>query len=206
MAKINVEYDFDWNGADRELQQAFALGPRDSFGAEIATELAGALGHWDEGRQLGIEAIALDPLNAEAHNTLGYVIYLNSGHLAEAEQSFRRVLQITPEYDVNHYLLGEALMLQGRLETALAEFRKATPDDGQAVGSAMAYFAAGRNAESDAQLAEAIRQQKNAPRCGCSGNVLHFTGVSPMYCLDFVRRATPRHCVTMLHASSRRSG
>lgn len=158
MAEIHVEYDLDWDGADRELQQAFALSPRDFYGAQIATELAGARGHWDEARQLGMEAVALDPLNATSHEMLGFDIYLRSGHLAEAEQSLRRALQIAPEYVTGHYFLGEALMLQGHLEAALAEFRKETPDDGQAVGSAMAYFAAGRKAESDAQLAEAIRQ------------------------------------------------
>jgi TolB-like protein len=158
MAEIHVAYDLDWDGADRELRQAFALGPRDSYGVEMASMLAGARGHWDEGRQLGIEAIALDPLNADAHVNLGYDIYLNSGHFAEAEQSFRRALEITPGFNVDHYFLGEALMLQGHLDAALAEFRKTTPDDGQAVGSAMAYFAAGRKADSDAQLAEAVRQ------------------------------------------------
>jgi tetratricopeptide (TPR) repeat protein len=89
---------------------------------------------------------------------LGYIIYLRSGQHVEAERSFRRALQITPKYAAGHYLLGEALMLQGRLEPALAEFKKETPDDGQLVGSAMAYFAAGRKAESDTQLAAAIRQ------------------------------------------------
>jgi TolB-like protein/predicted Zn-dependent protease len=158
MAEVHVEYDFDWDGADRELQQAFALGPKDSYGAQTASELAAARGRWDEARQLGIEAVALDPLSAEAHELLGYVVYLRSGQLAEAEQSFRRALQIRPEYDVDDYFLGEALMLQGHPEAALAEFRKATADDGRAVGSAMAYFAAGRKGESDAQLAVAIRQ------------------------------------------------
>jgi tetratricopeptide (TPR) repeat protein len=158
IAEIHVEYDLDWDGADRELQQAFALGPRDSYGAQIAMELAGARGHWDEARQLGIEAIALDPLNAASHELIGLEVYLRSGHFGEAEQSLRRALQIAPKYVTGHYFLGEALMLQGHLEDALAEFRKETPDDGQAVGSAMAHFAAGRKAESDAQLAEAIRQ------------------------------------------------
>jgi TolB-like protein/Flp pilus assembly protein TadD len=158
LAQIHVEHDCDWAGADRELQQAFALGPRDSYGAEIATELAGALGHWDEGRQLGIEAITLDPLNADAHFVLGYHIYMRSGHLAEAEQSIRRTLQINPGYGTGHYYLGEILMLEGHDDAALAEFRKETPDDGQAVGSAIVLFASGRKAESDAQLAEAIRQ------------------------------------------------
>ncbi len=158
VAEIHVVYDLDWDGADRELQQAFALGPRDSYGAEIASKLAAQRGRWDEGRRLGIEAITLDPLNADAHAMLGYIIYLRSGQYVEAERSFRRALQITPEYAVGHYLLGEALMLQGHYEAALAEFRKETLDDGQLVGFAMAYFAAGRKAESDAQLAAAIRQ------------------------------------------------
>jgi serine/threonine-protein kinase len=158
MAQIHVEDDLDWDGADRELQQAFALGPRDSYGAEIASKLAAQRGRWDEARRLGIEAVALDPLNADAHAELGYIVYLRTGQYVEAERSFRRALQIEPEYAVGHYFLGEALMLQGRLETALAEFRKETPDDGQLVGCAMAYFAAGRKAESDAQLAAAIRQ------------------------------------------------
>jgi tetratricopeptide (TPR) repeat protein len=112
------------------------------------------------GHSVGIEAISLDPLDAQAHEFLGLVVYLPVGQLAEAEQSFRRALQIRPEFDVDHYFLGETLMLQGHLETALAEFRKTTPDDGQAVGSAMAHFAAGRKAESDAHLAEAIRQNR----------------------------------------------
>jgi TolB-like protein len=158
MAQIHVEYDLDWDGAHRELQQAFALGPRDSYGAEIASRLAAQRGRWDEARQFGIEAVTLDPLNADAHAMLGYIIYLRTGQHVEAERSFRRALQITPEYAVGHYFLGEALMLQGHLEAALAEFRREKPDDGQLVGSAMADFAAGRKADSDAQLAEAIRQ------------------------------------------------
>jgi tetratricopeptide (TPR) repeat protein len=129
MAEIHVEHDFDWDGADRELQQAFALGPRDFYGAQIATELAGARRHWDEGRQLGIESIALDPLNANSNLTLGYEIYLRSGHLIEAEQSIRVALQINPGYGSGHYYLGEVLMLEGHHDAALAEFRKETPDD-----------------------------------------------------------------------------
>jgi TolB-like protein/tetratricopeptide (TPR) repeat protein len=160
MAEIHVEYDWDWAAADRELQQAFALSPRDSYGAQIACILAGALGRWEEGRQLGIEAVALDPLNADAHLFLGYEIYLRSGHLAEAEQSIRRTLQIDPEYGGGHYFLGEVLTLEGQVEAALAEFQKETPDDGRLVGSALALFAAGHRRESDTQLAAAIRQNE----------------------------------------------
>ena len=157
LAEIYVTYDWDWAGADRELHEALARGPRDSEGARIAAQRAAAIGQWDEARQFGIEAVALDPLDPYVHMILGWVVYLHTGDFAEAEQSLRRGLQIAPKWGAGQYFLGEALMLQGHYEQALAEFRKETPDDGQFEGSAMAYFAAGRKPQADAALAEAIR-------------------------------------------------
>jgi TolB-like protein len=158
MARIHTYHDWDWAGADRELQLAFALGPRDTYGAQVACQLAAARGQWDEARQLAIEAIERDPLSPDAHMFLGWNVYLHTGQLPEAEQSFRRGLRIAPKWGSGQYFLGEALMLQGRLEAALAEFQKENVDDGRLEGSAMALFAAGRKAESDSQLAEAIRR------------------------------------------------
>jgi tetratricopeptide (TPR) repeat protein len=157
MAAIHLAYDWDWAGTTRELQQAFALDPPDTLGKRAASGLAAALGRIDEARQLAIEAIALDPLNADAYGSLGYEVYLRSGHLDEAEQALRRALQIAPAWGSGHFILGEILMLQGHYESALAEFRQETLNDGRLEGSAMALFAAGHKAQSDAQLAEAIR-------------------------------------------------
>jgi TolB-like protein/Flp pilus assembly protein TadD len=157
MATIHTWYDWDWSSADRELQQAFALGPRETTGVQVASQLAAARGQWDEARQLAIEAVELDPLNPNAHILLGWNIDLHTGQLAQAEQSLRRALQIAPEWAAGRYMLGEALMLQGHHDAALAEFRKETLDDGQLEGSAMVHFAAARKAESDAALTEAIR-------------------------------------------------
>jgi TolB-like protein/Tfp pilus assembly protein PilF len=160
MANIHILYDWDWVGADRELQQAAALGPRDTFWFQTAGFLAGALGHWDEARQFNVEAITLDPLSPDPQEDIGFTVYLRTGNFAEAERYFRRALQISPEYGAGHYFLGVALLLQGHNEAALAEFQKETEEDGRLEGTAMVYFAAGRRVESNAQLAEAIR--KNA--------------------------------------------
>jgi adenylate cyclase len=157
MAEIHTHHDWDWAGAERELKQAFALGPRESYGVQTAARLAAARGQWDEARQLAVEAIELDPLDADAQGSPGFQIYLGSGDFAEAEKSFRRALQIAPGWGSGRYYLGTALLLQGRHESALTEYRKETLDDGELEGSAMVYFATGRQAESDAQLAEAIR-------------------------------------------------
>ena len=158
MAEVHMMYDWDWAGADRELQQAFALGPRGTYGVQVASELAAVRGQWDEARQLAIEAIELDPLSADPQASIGWEIYMRSGRLAEAEQSLRRALEISPNYGAGHYFLGEILMLQGHHDAALAEYQKEKLDDGQLEGLAMSYFAVGRKAESDAKLAEAIRQ------------------------------------------------
>ena len=158
MAEIHVHYDWDWAGADRELKQAFALGPRETYGVRTAARLASARGQWDEARQLAIEAIELDPLDAAGYDNLGVEIYLRSGRLAEAEKLIRRALQIAPESGTSQYFLGVALMLQGQQDAALIEFKKEKIEDGRLAGSAMVHFAAGRKAESDAQLAESIHQ------------------------------------------------
>jgi TolB-like protein/Flp pilus assembly protein TadD len=158
MAWLHIYNDWDWAAAALELKKALTLGPRDSNGAQAASFLAVVHGQWDEAQQLGIEAVELDPLYAAAHETLGYTVYLHSGELTEAEKSFRRALQIAPDFPSGHYSLGLALMLQGQHEAALTEFRKETLHDGQMEGSAMALFAMGRKSESDAQLAEAIRR------------------------------------------------
>ncbi len=162
MAEIHLHYDWDWLGADRELKQAFALGPREADGVKTAARLAAARGQWDDARQLAIEAIELDPLDVDARGSPGFQIYLGSGDLAEAEQSFRRALQIAPGWGTGRYFLGTALMLQGRYEEALTEYRKETLDDGQLEGSAMVLFATGHKAESDTQLAAAISRDAEA--------------------------------------------
>src|SRR6202162_3377796 len=153
MAEIHTHYDWDWAGADRELKQAFALGHRGGYGGKHSARLAAARGQWDEARQLAVEAIELDPLDADAQGSPGFPIYLGSRDIAEAEKSFRRALQIAPRWGSGQYFLGTALLLQGRHEAALTEYRKETLDDGELEGSAMVYFATGRKAESDAQLA-----------------------------------------------------
>jgi TolB-like protein len=157
MAQILIVYDWDWEGADRELQTAFALGPRDTYTVQTASWLAAARGQWEEARHLAIEAVELDPLDPTAHIILAWYVYLHTGQFAEAEQSVRRGLQIAPKWGTGQYVLGQTLLLQGQHEAALTEFRKETLNDGQLEGSAMAYYAARHKTESDAQLVEAIR-------------------------------------------------
>jgi TolB-like protein len=156
LAVIHIVYDWDWPGAERELQLAFALGPRTSEFLNTAQLLAAARGEWALARQLDVEAAALDPLNPDVPMFLGWTVHMRTGQYIEAEQSIRSGLQIAPEWGTGRYMLGEALLLQGHPDQALGAFQKETMDDGQLEGSAMAQYALGHKKESDAFLAKAI--------------------------------------------------
>lgn len=158
MAEIHLVYDWDWKGADDELQQAFSLGPRESYGLRTASLSAAARGNWDEARQLAIQAIALNPLDPASQGSLGWAVYLRSGRVPEAESALRRSLEISPSWGSGRYFLGEALLLQSKYEEALTVFRQETLDDGQLEGSAMVQFVTGHKADSDRLLAAAIER------------------------------------------------
>ena len=156
LAEVHLMYDWDWQRTDDELHAAFALGPRDSYGLRAASLLAAARGNWDEAQDLGVQAIALDPLDPAAKGSLGWAVYLRSARYVEAEKALRESLAISPSWGSGRYFLGVALLLQDKYEEALAAFREETLDDGQLEGSAMVHFATGHKAESDRELAAAI--------------------------------------------------
>ncbi len=80
-------------------------------------------------RMMAEKAIQLDPLLAEAHAALGSM-HARNGEWADAEQSFRRAMQIDPNgslvrADYAYWVLA----VQGRLDEALIELRLAEHTD-----------------------------------------------------------------------------
>jgi TolB-like protein/Tfp pilus assembly protein PilF len=151
LAWVHLVYDWDWSGADREVRLARQQGAEEQ-GAEIAGQLAGVRGQWKQAAELLQTALALDPLNPDPYVHLVFDVYLRSGRFAEAEFAARRVLEISPHFGNAQYFLGLSLMLQGKLNAALAAMEQETIDDGRYEGSSMVYYAMGRKEESDAAL------------------------------------------------------
>ena len=69
-------------------------------------------------------AIALEPRNGKAHNNRGTVLQLLD-RLREAEQSFRRALEIAPDLVQPYTNLGHLLERQGNLAGAVAVYTQA---------------------------------------------------------------------------------
>jgi tetratricopeptide (TPR) repeat protein len=106
--------------------------------------------------------LAQDPLDPSAYIVLS-AAQLRLGQVAESEAAIRRALEISPTYTGAHYFLGLVLLGRNEPEAALAEMQKELQAVARLGGSAMAFFALGRKAESDAALAQMQKSHANRP-------------------------------------------
>jgi TolB-like protein/Flp pilus assembly protein TadD len=162
LAEIHRVYDWDWPAAERELKQALALAPADGSILFYAAGQSLSTGRWDEAVKQGHAALAQDPLNQAAYWNLS-LSQSRRGRLEEAEAAARRALEVAPAAPFGHYILGNALLDRSQPDAALTEFSKETVEAARLGGSAMAYFAMGRKADSDAALAQTIEAQASRP-------------------------------------------
>jgi TolB-like protein/Tfp pilus assembly protein PilF len=150
-----VTYEYDWAGANQELDRALALHPHDPYALYIGAWLAFDLGRHKECIRLQEAALAIDPLNPDSLQNDAYIRYL-LGDLKAAERGFKRSLEISPTYYSNHRMLGEILLKQGDPVAALAQM-ELEMTSGRDLGLALAYFANGRKQEADRALARVVQ-------------------------------------------------
>ena len=158
LSSIHDLYDWDWAAADRELKQALALAPNDASILCLAAQHSTILGRWDEALTQVNSCLAQDPLNSGTYTALSYV-QLSRGQSAEAEAALRRALEISATSSRVHYILGIVLLVRGESQAALTEMLKEKDKGVSLAGSAMAYFAMGRKADSDAALALMLKSE-----------------------------------------------
>jgi adenylate cyclase len=84
---------------------------------------------WDEtGRRLAARAIELDPNLAEAHASLGLILWDNFEYPA-AEKEFQLALSLNPSYSLGHIWYAGLLQDEARGDDALSEWRLAEAAD-----------------------------------------------------------------------------
>jgi tetratricopeptide (TPR) repeat protein len=157
LALIAIQYDWDWPAAARENERANELDPRYPISRATGGVLSLALGRLDDATSQMNAALRLDPLSPNIQFLRGWALFW-SGHLPEAEASFRRVLQISPTYESAHYYLGHVLLAHGNLAGALDEMDHELDEESRLAGIASVQFAMGNIRESDAALAQLTKQ------------------------------------------------
>jgi TolB-like protein/DNA-binding winged helix-turn-helix (wHTH) protein len=149
-------YRWDWSAADQEINLARAIAPNDPAVVWAAMRHSLILGRWDDALRLVNALQELDPLNSDTYYWLS-LVQLRRDRLPEAEAAIRRALEISPTYNGGQYLLGLVLLARHQPQEALAEMRKEPFDAARLIGSAIAYSALGARADSDAALAQLLK-------------------------------------------------
>jgi tetratricopeptide (TPR) repeat protein len=155
MGRIKQQVDFDWAGADASFQRAIALEPGNSENVRLAASSAALLGRFDEVLQLDRRAVDLDSLNADSWESLAETEFF-MGQLDEAAADSKKALELSPDVVSSHFLLSQIYIIQGRPQEALPEIELVRYDISRASLYPIAYYALGREKESDAALSELI--------------------------------------------------
>lgn len=147
--------DRDLAAAARYYQQALALAPTDTDIIGDAATLLQGLGRLDEAIKLKEYVVERDPVSPRGHHNLGNS-YRWAGRWDEAVASFSAAESLSPGYIGAHTGMGQALLGKGDAQGALEAIQLEPSRPWWLIGAAMAYSALGRQAESDAALAELI--------------------------------------------------
>ena len=123
LAFIRFSYDWDWEAAEKEFQQAVNLAPNDSdtlrwYGFYLATQE-----RMDESLQLMKQAQDQDPLSWLAIVSLARCRYLR-GEYDLAVEDYHKALDLQREFRPAHLGLGLVYLKQEKLESAAQSFRK----------------------------------------------------------------------------------
>jgi tetratricopeptide (TPR) repeat protein len=145
-----VSWIFGKNTFDKGIEDfelALNLDPDDAFIVAAIGKGAFLTGKFDLAISQYQAALAMEPVVAEFYYYLGRA-YLSSGHLDDAEASFRKLSNLSASYRGDFHL-WETLFIKGELEAALAE-------SDISFTRAITHYALGNTAMADEALADII--------------------------------------------------
>ncbi len=158
LAYCRMAYDWDFDGADKEFQQALRLDPAYPTAYQWYGHLALARGQLDQAASRFQAASRLDPLSLPASVGVGWCFYF-ARRYDDAIRQYRKTLELDPDFALAHQTLGMALEQQGAYAEAILEFQRAVAlsESPSSIASlAHAYGLAGSPAQAKAQLARLV--------------------------------------------------
>jgi TolB-like protein/Tfp pilus assembly protein PilF len=154
---VAMAHDRDLSAAARYYAQALTLSPTDTEIIGDAATLLQSLGRLEEAIALKEYVVARDPVNPRAYHNLGNA-YRWAGRWSESISSYRTALSLSPGYIGAQTGIGQALLGRAEPEAALQSIELEASTPWRLIGSAMAYAALSRQAESDAALSALIEK------------------------------------------------
>ena len=167
LGAVRMRYDYDWEGAETELQRAIRLNRSHAAGHNWYARYLLTMGRSNEALAEQKVAQELDPLSIHAHALVGWQYYMQQDY-EHAIGQLSLTVQLDPKFGLGHSWLGTIYAESGRFQEALAEFETALSiSDEPATKAWLAYTYArmGNGTDARALLEELhdLSRQKYVP-------------------------------------------
>lgn len=118
-----LQYDWDWRGAEGELQLAIRLDANYAPAHQWYGLYLSRVGRHEQAIQETIQAYDLDPVSPAISRALGFRLY-EARRYDEAVQQLRKTLELEPNYAQARYTLGLAYVQMGKFGDAIGELQE----------------------------------------------------------------------------------
>jgi TolB-like protein/Tfp pilus assembly protein PilF/tRNA A-37 threonylcarbamoyl transferase component Bud32 len=192
IAHIYLEFDHDWEAAEREYRRAIQLKPEYATVHQWYGGFLSAMGRHDEALQHAETARTLDPLSGIIQTWVGLRYYF-AGKYEQAIAEYLKALALDDGFAPAHWHLGWAYQQAGRLKDGVAEAERALAlDAGNLLYLASlghAYARAGMEKEARATLARLAQASTSRHVSAYHVAVIHIALKDLNAGLDWLERA-----------------
>ena len=159
-SQLKSYYEWDWEGAQADLERASVLAPDNSDVYVAKARLARSQGRLVESIAFSDQAIALDPLNQDARSDRARALYY-LGRLDEAEAAFRELMALNPNHHNAFGLLRCIDAVRGNVDAALNRQGDTRNPFWSDFNWLLIAYRFRRTAECEAKLAEFVAANAN---------------------------------------------
>jgi serine/threonine protein kinase/TolB-like protein len=146
-----LQYDWDWHGAERELEDAIRLNANYAAAHQWYGLYLSRVGRHEQAIHETMRAYELDPVSLAIGRAVGFRFY-EARRYDQAIEHLRKTLELEPNYAQARYTLGLAYVQTGQFDDAVRELQEGIRLSGgnRTISGALgyAYARAGRTVDS----------------------------------------------------------
>ena len=129
---IRFQYDWNWQGAEREFKRAVELDPNSAIGSQWYGELLSALGRHQEATAAMERAQRLNPIDVMTNGDLAWIYYMARQYDRAMAQA-QKTLEMDPKLAWMHNLVGGVYRVKGLDKEAVESYKVALTLSGTTV-------------------------------------------------------------------------
>ncbi|OLD12229.1 MAG: hypothetical protein AUI50_07855 [Crenarchaeota archaeon 13_1_40CM_2_52_14] len=127
---VMFQYDWDWEGAEREFKRAIELNPSYAPAHQFYGDFLKSQGRFEEALSEMSYAGALDPLSLSINTGIGHVLYLSRQYDRAIEQ-YRNTIKLNPNFVQARLWFGRPYLQKRMYKEAITELAQAVRMSGE---------------------------------------------------------------------------